>query len=150
MLTSAGELCERFTGQVLIARGFREMWPVPREGAQRHGWRRLARSPVRAIEAVEQMAAEGGATPLPPGDYAVDIDANGDGWVRADAAARRIRIDYRAGLAAGWADMPAALQQGVLRLAAHLYTYRADAGAQAEPPAAVAALWRPWRRLRLV
>jgi hypothetical protein len=37
----------------------------------------------------------------------------------------------------------------VLRLAAHFYTYRTDAGAQAEPPAAVAALWRPWRRLRL-
>jgi uncharacterized phiE125 gp8 family phage protein len=149
MLTGAAELCERFTGQVLIARGFHETWGWRHSDARRHGWRRLARTPVRSITAVELVAADGGATPLPAGEYALDIDANGDGWLRADHALRRIRIGFEAGLAASWAEVPAALKQGVLRLAGHFYTYRTDAGAAAEPPAAVSALWRPWRRLRL-
>ena len=52
------------------------------------------------------------------------------------------------GLAADWNGIPEPLRQGIIRLVAHLYTHRdfADAG---PPPTAVAALWRPWRRLRL-
>jgi uncharacterized phiE125 gp8 family phage protein len=57
-------------------------------------------------------------------------------------------VRFRAGLGADWNDVPEPLRQGLIRLVAHFYTHRdaADAGA---PPAAVAALWRPWRRLRL-
>jgi len=44
------------------------------------------------------------------------------------------------------ADPPAPVVQGVVRLAAHLYAHRDD---EAGPPAAVAALWRPYRQLRL-
>ena len=40
------------------------------------------------------------------------------------------------------------IRQGVIRLAAHLFTHR-DAADEGAPPAAVAALWRPWRRMRL-
>lgn len=149
MLTSAAELCERFTGQVLIARAFRETWGRGEGDARRRGWRRLARTPVRSITTVDQLDADGVATPLAPGDYAIDIDANGDGWLRADPARRRIRVGFEAGLAEGWAGLPAALRHGVLRLAGHFYMARTDADAPAEPPAAVAALWRPWRRLRL-
>jgi len=43
--------------------------------------------------------------------------------------------------------LPEPLRQGIVRLAAHLYTVRGEA--EAPPPACVAALWRPWRRLRL-
>jgi hypothetical protein len=47
-------------------------------------------------------------------------------------------------------NLPAALRHGILRLAAHFYTHRASEGAPGgEPPAAVTALWRPYRRLRL-
>lgn len=46
-----------------------------------------------------------------------------------------------------WSALPEALRHGVIRLAAHLY--RDGDGAAAAPPAAVAALWRPWRRMRL-
>ena len=150
MLASAAALCERFTGQALFARGFRETLGAETGSARRsHGWRRLARTPVRSIGAVEAIGADGAATPLAPADYAIDIDANGDGWVRTAHRRGRLRITYEAGLAAGWGDVPEALRQGILRLAAHLYTFRTDAGAQAEPPAAVTALWRPWRRLRI-
>ena len=148
MLASAAALCERFTGQVLIAQPLRETLGG-RHPPHRRGWRRLARTPVRSIDAVERIAGDGGAIPVPAGDYAIDIDANGDGWIRVDLAPGPVRVAFEAGLAPDWDGVPVALRQGVLRLAAHLYTYRTDAGAQAEPPAAVAALWRPWRRLRL-
>ena len=84
---------------------------------------------------------------MPAGAYEIDIDAQGDGWVRVtDAEARRVKATYRAGLAATWADVPEPLRQGVVRLAAHFYTGR-DKGGDAGPPAAVTALWRPWRRM---
>lgn len=52
------------------------------------------------------------------------------------------------GLAEDWNGIPEPLRQGIIRLVAHLYTHRDDADA-GPPPTAVAALWRPWRRLRL-
>ena len=92
-------------------------------------------------------------TPLEATAFAIDIDRGGDGWVRLTAPGelRRIRVGYEAGVAGAWADLPAALRHGILRLAAHLYTHRAGEGGRGtdEPPAAVAALWRPFRRLRL-
>lgn len=146
LVLAAAELCEAFIGQALLQRGFTETIPAS------PAWRRLARSPVRAITLVEALAAEGEAIALPSDSYAVDIDDRGDGRVRLAAAgeARRIRVGYQAGLAGAWADLPAGLRQGMLRLAAHFYTSRAAESARpVEPPAAVAALWRPYRRLRL-
>jgi uncharacterized phiE125 gp8 family phage protein len=146
LVGAAAELCEGFTGQALLARGFIETMPASR------AWQRLTRTPVRAILSVEALPAEGPALAMPSAAYAIDIDANGDGWVRLTGPieARRIRVGYQAGLAAGWADLPAALRHGILRLAAHFYTSRTgDGGRAAEPPAAVTALWRPYRRLRL-
>lgn len=48
-----------------------------------------------------------------------------------------------------WDDVPQALRHGTIRLAAHLYRRRDDEADSATPPASVAALWRPWRRLHL-
>lgn len=128
-------LAERFTGQVLIARTVSER--IAAAGA----WRRLATTPVRAIEGVSA-----GGAPLPADGFAVDIDGNGDGWVRVGGAPRVVTVAMRAGLADDWATLPSALQGGIVRLAA----YRLDArGGDAAPPAAVSALWRPFRRLRL-
>jgi uncharacterized phiE125 gp8 family phage protein len=140
---SAAELCEQFTGEVLLARSFSETL------AASAAWTRLGRAPVRAILGVERIV-DGVAAALPAGAYSVDIDAGGRGWVRVSdpGAARLIRIAYSAGLAAEWSGAPEALRQGIIRLAAHLYTHRADAEASG-PPAAVTALWRPFRRMRL-
>ena len=137
---SALALCEAFTGQSLIVRGRSSTI------AARGGWRRLDWGPVAAITAVEGLAGDGAAFALAADAYAVDIDARGEGWVRilAPAGAARARVAYQAGLAADWAGLPAPLAQGVVLLAAHLF-----GGTAGEPPAAVAALWRPWRRLRL-
>ena len=143
LLASAQSLCEAFLGQVLIRRDVVET--LPADGA----WQRLAAGPVAAIHAVVAIDAAGTTRVLPVGSYAIDIDPGGDGWVRAGAHAiggGRVRVTYRAGLAEDAASVPAAIAQGVTRLAAHLYAHRDDA---VEPPAAIAALWRPFRRLTL-
>lgn len=132
----AFDLAERFTGQVLIARDVRERIAADAT------WRRLAATPVRRIDRVDEAA--GGA--VMPADYGADIDGDGDGWVRVSGTPRVVVVRLNAGLASDWASLPGAIQGGIVRLAA----YRFDARESGEaPPAAVAALWRPWRRLRL-
>lgn len=150
LVQGAAELCERFTGLVLIAREVRE---VLRPG---EGWTRLGRTPVRAIAGIAAAGADGVASPLPADAFAVDIDGNGDGWVRVSAPKLRplVKVTYSAGLAAGWETVPDALRHGIVRLASHLYTFRTgpepgSGGRGSEPPASVTALWRPYRRMRL-
>lgn len=135
LVRTACGLCEGFTGQALIAREVVESLPVSCE------WRRLSITPVRSIDAVGE---------LPVGAYAIDIDTNGDGWVRVTQAGgqTRVSVTYQAGMAADWNGVPEPLRQGIMRLVAHLYTHR-DRMSDEGPPAAVAALWRPWRRMRL-
>lgn len=140
---SALALGEAFTGTAWIAReGWQEMLPVSR------AWQQLMTVPVGAITAVEGVPAEGAAVALDAGAYAIDIDALGQGWVRmvAPGAAGRVRVTYGAGAAAGWGDLPPPMAQGAVLLIAHLFEHR---GGDAAPPAAVAALWRPYRRMRL-
>lgn len=144
LLRSAGEMCEQFTGKVLLARGFQETV------AATAAWQRLRRSPVQSITAVEAVRPDGLAAALPASGFAIDIDGRGDGWIRVIAAgeATRVRVTYSAGLSADWSGTPDALRHGILRFAAYLYTHRDGSGA-GPPPAAVSALWRPWRRLGL-
>jgi uncharacterized phiE125 gp8 family phage protein len=143
LIASAAELCEQFTGQALLARGFAET--IAASGA----WTRLGRLPVRSIEQVETLS-DGVAAALPVQDYALDVDAGGAGWVRLTGplSAPRVRVSYSAGMAEDWDGLAEPLRQGIVRLAAHLYAHR-DAADDAGPPAVVTALWRPYRRMRL-
>lgn len=155
LVATACGLCEAFVGQMLVARGVEET--VAASGA----WTRLGRTPVRAVTAVTQ-----GGVALSPETYAIDIDQDGDGWVRHGGGGApsagpwsrpaRLQVAYQAGLATDWADVPDPLRQGALRLAGHLYAQRGALGDGAlggegrdpgGPPAAVAALWRPFRRM---
>ncbi|MFD1610968.1 hypothetical protein ACFSCW_04045 [Sphingomonas tabacisoli] len=137
-------LCEAFCGRIGLAREAVEVLPACAE------WRKLSARPVRAITSVEGLPAEGAAFVLPVDAYAIDIDTDGTGWIRTSApgAAGRVRVTYDAGLASGWATLPETLRQGVVRLTAHLYAHRDDPN-EGAPPAAVAALWRPWRQVGL-
>ena len=67
---------------------------------------------------------------------------------RRPVAVARLRVGYHAGLAPDWPSLPEPLRQGIVRLVAHMFAHR-DAPDDAGPPAVVAALWRPWRRMRL-
>lgn len=145
LVRAAADLCEAFTGRALLTRAVRETLPASR------AWARLGAAPVTAIEGVELLGADGAAVPLGASDYGIDIDAAGEGWVRLllGLEAKRIRVSYHAGMAADPNGLPEGLRHGIVRLAAHLYMQR-DRVDAAGPPAAVTALWRPWRRLRLV
>ena len=143
LIRTASGLCEAFLNQVVIARGFEV--EVPASGS----WERLPVSPVRAITQVASVDSSGSVTPLPSAAYSIDIDFAGDGWVRLSQAldARRARVSGRAGMADDQNGVPEPIRQGVLRLVAHLFTARD--GENGEPPAAITALWRPYRRMRL-
>jgi uncharacterized phiE125 gp8 family phage protein len=143
LIGAAMGVCERFTGLALLAADRSDAITAGQ------GWQRLPATPAAAITSVAALAVGAVATPLAVEAYAIDIDAAGDGWVRLSTpvVSSRLLVGYRAGLAADWPSLPEALRQGVLRLVAHLYTHR-DVMTDA-PPAVVAALWRPWRRMRL-
>lgn len=138
LVASARGLCEAFVGQLLLRREIVET--VSAEGS----WQRLGAAPVAAITRVAAVDGAGAETVMAADSYAIDIDPAGEGWVRVPRG--RVRVTYRAGIAENEAEVPAAIAQGVTRLVAHLYAHRDDA---VGPPAAVAALWRPFRRLRL-
>ncbi len=143
LIRSAMALCEAFTGQ----------WLIVRDGEQRLAnaghWQRLTAFPVVAITAVMQ-----GEAVLPDSAFESDIDAAGAGWVRlrdpvaGPNSGPRPVVRFRAGLGHDWNGVPEPLRQGLVRLVAHLFSHR-DAADAGPPPVAVAALWRPWRRLRL-
>jgi len=152
LVRGAAETCEAFTGRSLVARDVEETLPAT------SAWTRLGAAPVLAIDGVAALDRYGAAAALAPDAYAIDIDAAGDGWVRVltPGEATRVLVSYSAGMARDAGRLPEALRHGIVRLAAHLYTYRdrdpgsgSGAGGGGGPPAAVAALWRPWRRLRL-
>lgn len=145
LLVAASDMAERFTGQILVDRAVTEVMPPC--GA----WRRLAIRPVRSVTGVTAIPATGPEAALAVGAYAIDIDRNGDGWVRVDRLAAgpggQVRVAYRAGIAVDGAGVPEGIRHGIVRLAGEYYARRD--GLEAEPPAAVSALWRPWRRMRL-
>lgn len=141
LIHTATALCESFLGQVVVAREF--IRDVRASGC----WERLDVTPVRSISGVSAVDPSGVATPLPSSSFAVDIDSSGDGWVRVTdaASATRVRVSGTAGMAENPSDVPEPIRQGVLRLVAHLFASRDGAGG--DPPAAVTALWRPYRRM---
>nr|WP_167304386.1 phage head-tail connector protein [Sphingobium vermicomposti] len=143
LLLSATGLCEQFVGQWLMIGEARET--VRADG----GWQRLTARPVIAVLGVDAVTPDGEAEALPVEDYAVDIDAAGDGWVRVHLAGERrvAAVRYRAGLAEEPDGLPGAIRQGIVRLAAEHFAARG--GDMPSPPAVVSALWRPWRRMRL-
>jgi uncharacterized phiE125 gp8 family phage protein len=142
LVRSSTALCEAFIGRQLIARPFVEIVAASAE------WQRLDHFPVRSIETVERLMPDGSRGPIPQGQYDGDIDSDGAGWVRTSGCVDwRVRVSGEAGLAEDPNGVPEPIRQGIVRLAAHLFESRD--GPAGEPPAAVTALWRPYRRMRL-
>ena len=145
LLRTALEMCEGFTGSMPLIAECEEVLPLSCD------WQMLATQPVQAITAISGIAADGTPTALAGDAWAVELDADGGGrvLVTSPGVASRIAVRFTAGLAGSWADLPDSLRQGIMRLAAHQHRERESSGAAPLPPAAVAALWRPWRRMRL-
>ncbi|HEU5067480.1 MAG TPA: hypothetical protein VFT61_04770 [Sphingomicrobium sp.] len=164
LIRTASGLCEAFLGQVVIVRQFQVSIPATSD------WQRLSVTPVRSIDLVETVASDGSRMTMAVDGYAIDVDSKGDGWVRltrvplpevaavAALTGDRIVPEYfrrgyvsvsgTAGIALTENDVPEPIRQGVLRLVASLFADRDGDGG--DIPAAVTALWRPYRRIRVV
>ena len=141
---AALDACESFTGMMALEQTCEEVLPA------RGGWLSLATRPVQAILAVEHIDDSGARHALPTDAYAMDLGAEGTGRVRLfSPEPGRVVVRFTAGFTSEWDALPEALRHGVIRLAAHQHREREGSGAAPLPPASVAALWRPWRRLRL-
>lgn len=162
LLRSARTLCEAFTRVWLVERGAVETvaailapWCPPPNRTMSGGavrpppGARLAGAPVTTVGLVEAIDPGGGARTLTPDAYTVSYDADQVGRITTtDPTALQVRVTYRAGIATDWNGVPEPLRQGIVRLAAHMWTNR-DGSDETGPPAVVAALWRPWRQVRL-
>ena len=144
LVRSATDLCEAFTGQVPLLQERKAQ--VPADGA----WHRLTPTPMRRVTSVTGFDVAGAEVPVAADAVETQIDFCGDGWVRCRRQGEAVRalLTVEAGLADDWNSLPDAVRQGIVRLTAHLFTHR-DAPDEKGPPAAIAALWRPWRRMRL-
>ena len=146
LLRASLEMCEHFTATMPLQQACEEILNTSGD------WQALTASPVQSIIGIDGITANGSRFALPESSYEVDLAADGTGRVRVSnpGSAGRVAVRFTAGLAAAWTGVPDGLRHGVLRLAAFQYRAREDDGAHPMiPPIAVAALWRPWRRMRL-
>ena len=146
LLAAGAAMCEAFTGIMPLEQTAEEaLRPCT-------AWQRLATRPVHAIIGIEAVAASGARSPLAITEYAVELEADGTASVRLlrSSSAPRIAVRFIAGLAADWDSLPEPLRHGIIRLAAHQHRERETSGSAPQPPAAVVALWQPWRRMRLL
>ena len=154
LLASALRICETFIGSFPLLTTLRE------DLAASTQWQSFVSHPVTAITGVEAVGTDNSRRPLGPGDYTIETAFDGTAAIRlaTPIPEPHIAMTMEVGLAADWATLDPALRQGIIRLAAHYYRERdyheRESGARGSlsasaPPAAVAALWQPWRRLRL-
>lgn len=145
LLEAALDICEAFTRLMPVEAECEELL------AARSGWLPLSTRPVQAITGVEAVANDGTRSAFSADSYGIELDADGTGRVRLlkRGNATRIAVRFTAGLAPDWAALPEPLRHGIVRLAAHQHREREGSGASPLPPAAIAALWRPWRLMCL-
>ncbi|UOR16319.1 head-tail connector protein [Qipengyuania aquimaris] len=143
LVASALALCERFTGVVPLKSEVREtvlpsLLPQPLQAGPF-----ISLTGAEAFEGLQRRE-------LSPGEYRIDIASDGTASFSLPEliGEPQIEVTYLAGLASEWQEIDEGLRQGIIRHAAHLYRERESTSA-APLPASIAALWRPWRRLRL-
>ena len=152
-LRSAMAAIEARLGRALLARGF--SWTVTR-------WREdasqgLPIAPVRSVEAVTLIEADGGEVLVDPGAYSVMRDSQRPRLVgKFGRSLPRIprtghaEIRFTAGFGEAWEDVPADLRQAVFLLAAHFYDNRSDGATSAGTmPFGVLVLIEAYRATRI-
>ena len=141
LLDAAGTMCET-TGLAPLKTTVREHV----EASQ--AWQVLPSRPFLAIQTVEAIAPDGSKRLLSTSDYAVELGDGARLRLTQPIAEDRLAVTYTVGLAADWETLESGLRHGIVRFAAHAYRER-DQGGDTALPSAVAALWRPWRRMKL-
>ncbi len=151
---SATEQCELSTGRALVTQTwtlFRDHWPA---GAILP----LPRAPLQAIVQVKTFAQDDGETIWPAANSFADtagepgrlVARGGRSFPIPGRAANGIAVQFIAGYGDDPADVPEALRQGILKMAAVLFENRGDDQAEKGMTASgAAALWAPFRLPRL-
>ena len=144
LLAAAHAMCERFTGLAPYACDVRETLAV------RYASIPLSVQPVQAFFTATALGHSFARRLLASEDYAIEPASDGRACLvlRTVLPEPQIELHYRAGQADMWSDIESGLRHGIIRFAAHQYRER-DTGDARTLPAAVAALWQPYRRMRL-
>ena len=144
LLQTSLTICEAFTGMTALRQTVEETVPLVA------GWQELVSRPVIELSSAALINKDGTRQSIAPLSDALD-------WRIASSACVQLLRPYEGrgmalrlivGIANDWASLPPPLRHGIIRLAAHHFRGRDDKAA-AIPPAAVTALWRPWREVRL-
>jgi len=148
LLKTCLEMCEAFTGQAPLRHRVEERVPALA------GCYPLSSRPVEAVVSVEIVSEDNSRTMLGPDEYGLDRQTSGKANFRLHShhKGQTIAVTLDAGIAATWDELPSAIRQGIIRLAAFHYRDRDRTGGTKNgdaPPASVTALWRPWRAVRL-
>ncbi|MEM9310498.1 MAG: hypothetical protein AAGA34_03550 [Pseudomonadota bacterium] len=144
LLGASLSVCEAFIGQAPLKQ-------IVEERIQSNaGTYSLATLPARAFVSADWIGQDNARFSLEHSEFEfeIDVDRRASITLMSDHDSPAILVSFKAGIAEEWSEMPEALKQGIIRLAAFHYRDR-ETGRDAVPPASVAALWRPWRIVRL-
>ncbi|MDR6952714.1 putative phiE125 gp8 family phage protein [Ancylobacter sp. 3268] len=152
MIVAARATVETLTRRALIDQN----WRLVRDAWPASGLIPVPVSPLRALDAVALIDAEGNEVAVPPGGFVIDT-ARLPGLIRVDRASvaaplrplAGIALDITAGHGPGAADVPAPLIEAVRLVLAHFYEHRDETGASNAFPATLGALVAPYRVTRL-
>lgn len=148
LLATSLAQCEAMTGLCPLAQTIEERVPAQASLSA------LSSRPVQSLVRAELIEHNGVRSSLDGSSYELQVatDQSASFELKNVGDGQAVAVQIRVGIADTWADVPAALRQGIVRLAAHLYTDRGDTARSSDLralPATVVALWLPWRRLGL-
>ena len=144
LLGAAHAMCTRFTGLIAFKSEVRETFAADRLAYQ------LRTAPV--LYFVDATAIDQNFDRRLLQETEVSFERCGDEGGRmilsAPISEPQVEAHFYAGLADEWDQVDEGLRHGIIRYAAHQYRER-ESGPTENPPASVAALWRPYRRMHL-
>lgn len=171
LIMTARMICEADTGLALITRGYslwldswpmtarRDWWDGVREGAHTgdSDTLYLPRPPLVAVTDILIYADNGTYSIFDSQNYYADsirkpgriVLRQGISAPAAGRGVNGIEIRYSAGYGGAAHHIPSPLRQGMLQMIAHLYRQRGDAPETALHASGAAALFQPFRLMRL-
>lgn len=151
LVTTARQMVESAAARILLT----QTWRVTKDAWPPSGLILLPLAPAVALAAARLRHPDGGETDLPLSAFTLRGDrtpaalaCDGSALPAPDRALGGIELDLVLGYGTA-AEVPGDLIQAVRLLAAHLYERREEAGLGGRLPEGVAALLRPYCRVRL-
>lgn len=144
LLQTSLTICEAFTGKAPLRQTVEETVPLVAE------WQEIVSRPVAELSSAALIKLDGSRQAIATLTDALEWRIGSSACIRLvrPYEGRGMALRLIVGIASDWASLPPPLRHGVVRLAAHYFRDRDDKSAGI-PPASIAALWRPWREVRI-